>query len=1570
MPLQFPCPGCNSKLNAPEQLAGKKAKCKKCGIAVIIPSVSASQTPATTQQVRSTVSPELERKGQPSTSNSNLLEAIHSPIHPVPSTWFYNFALLGVAMVMLLLPLIYFGLIVLLGVGTWQYGTAGFDYMAKNPPRGRSAIPFLVIAPLFAAVVVMIFMVKPFFARPAKKAKLRSLDPSEEPQLFAYVEKLCKSVHAPVPKRIDIDTNVNASASLRLGWLSIIRPNDLVLTIGMPLVGGLSLREFSGVLAHEFGHFSQGLGMRLSYVVRSINFWFARIVYERDAWDQRLASWSSAIDFRIGSFLYIARLGVWLTRRILWLFMMMGNAISSLLMRQMEFDADMHEIRFAGSKAFASTSRQMRRLGLAHQQVFNELGEFLLNAKLVNDIPRLVELKRDKHDPETIALLFKMEQEEKGHWYDTHPLDRRRIAAAEALDFGGKIQIEVPARVLFRNYDLHCKNVTRDFYEVSFGEKFHEGMLADVDQLLSFQEASQETSKASNRFFGLNFKVPRMISPISIANRGGSPEAALQQLKQCRKQMIEELPQYDQNSRSFDALDTRWIEAKQALTILRAGFTLDRDSWKNLELLTPEGVENAVNSISVRLGELNSQLFAFEQIFQNRVDAVTQWLQTVQAEQKPSNAEQTLMSAERITHCLIAQNRTYKDVVDLRSEISSLMMLLRLNVGKNSTKEQANEFQQLCNRVFNSLNSIREQSIGVPYPFEHSQSGIDLACYLVAKVPTVDDKPGIIEAATQCLQHFHYAYFRSIGELAYIVENVETTLGFPVQHDPDPIKESDSSTQIPPLILPPTTLRLTGTKAKKSKMRLIVLGGAFGCLLPMTLGIVALILAMPLLLSALDAQRTNRDSLSRAQSTAGQRASNSKSSIVESSDRNHKIQRQLLYRIPKNYLHEYQIKIADVTANGKVYVEGSFGIRSSNRTSTNAEEKATGTGFAISNDGFIATCAHVVTSSTRIQVIANNQRATAKLVAIDWEKDLAILKTDLLTLKPLTLAASKEITLAQDIMVVGYPLTDELGTGVKITTGIVSGIVNKGARGDMISIDASLNPGNSGGPILNQQGEVIGIASMKLSSGGSVDSVGFANPIQQLKDLIEHKKIKLSGAKSASAKSARTRPELAAEVTPSVVFILAEGREVGMLESVSFQASYRQSGGLFGSSPNANALGTFQVTPYGHVQSVANGELLPFALGALPELLIQPLDSTFQNEWNQKRITSVKKPQQRVGDRGVLRFGPPQVKPEAIESIPAMEEVSFKLKKEESGTLTFDRKVAFRTLDDESRPALKMEGSGTWVFDLLVGLPISLDQTLQITEKDSIPYSIRIQYNRLSDEEIAERKKQNEGRTAARTEALRLEREVPNPVAVKQLLVDLRAAGFGGKSWPLLHQLSNIAIVEDLRLETIGLLRQFAFPEKKNAFMGKAQPNAIAAICHWGDESCETEILGLLKVTDAVHEQQYIIRYIGGLKKMEHLPLLMRFLKDVFVQDQAVEVIEQLDDSSIEDTLIADFSKVRNVNEREAIAKVLGAKFGTDKCIPILEDIVSKRGISVFTAREALAKVKARIAKKDREALQ
>lgn len=102
--------------------------------------------------------------------------------------------------------------------------------------------------------------------------------------MFAFVDAMCDAIGVPRPKRINLDLQVNASASLRRGWRRMFS-RDLTLTIGMPLVAGLTTRQFAGVLAHELGHFTQTAGMRLYFLIGHIRFWFSRVACERDKWD-------------------------------------------------------------------------------------------------------------------------------------------------------------------------------------------------------------------------------------------------------------------------------------------------------------------------------------------------------------------------------------------------------------------------------------------------------------------------------------------------------------------------------------------------------------------------------------------------------------------------------------------------------------------------------------------------------------------------------------------------------------------------------------------------------------------------------------------------------------------------------------------------------------------------------------------------------------------------------------------------------------------------------------------------------------------------------------------------------------------------------------------------------------------------------------------------------------------------------------------------------------------------------------------------------------------------------------
>jgi S1-C subfamily serine protease len=142
-------------------------------------------------------------------------------------------------------------------------------------------------------------------------------------------------------------------------------------------------------------------------------------------------------------------------------------------------------------------------------------------------------------------------------------------------------------------------------------------------------------------------------------------------------------------------------------------------------------------------------------------------------------------------------------------------------------------------------------------------------------------------------------------------------------------------------------------------------------------------------------------------------------------------------------------------------------------------EASSGTGFFVSRDGHILTNQHVIDSCQDVQLHANGVRYSVVVIAADRVNDIALLKADLTP--PAVFPLSTEPPyLLQNIYAAGYPFGDVVSSAVKVTSGIVSSLVGIGDNVSNLQIDAALQPGNSGGPIIDEYGNAIGIAVAKL----------------------------------------------------------------------------------------------------------------------------------------------------------------------------------------------------------------------------------------------------------------------------------------------------------------------------------------------------------------------------------------------------------------------------------------------------------------------------------------------------------
>ncbi len=176
---------------------------------------------------------------------------------------------------------------------------------------------------------------------------------------------------------------------------------------------------------------------------------------------------------------------------------------------------------------------------------------------------------------------------------------------------------------------------------------------------------------------------------------------------------------------------------------------------------------------------------------------------------------------------------------------------------------------------------------------------------------------------------------------------------------------------------------------------------------------------------------------------------------------------------------------------------------------TQRQGKATGSGIIIDGNGTILTNYHVVENAVKVQVsIEKGQNVDAQVVGKDPSNDLAVLRipTDGLTLHPLTLGDSSKAQVGDPVLAIGNPFDLER----TLTTGVISALQrqitapNGFTIDNVLQTDAPINPGNSGGPLLNAQGQVIGINS-QIETGGSGNGsigIGFAVPINTAKSEI------------------------------------------------------------------------------------------------------------------------------------------------------------------------------------------------------------------------------------------------------------------------------------------------------------------------------------------------------------------------------------------------------------------------------------------------------------------------------------
>lgn len=219
-----------------------------------------------------------------------------------------------------------------------------------------------------------------------------------------------------------------------------------------------------------------------------------------------------------------------------------------------------------------------------------------------------------------------------------------------------------------------------------------------------------------------------------------------------------------------------------------------------------------------------------------------------------------------------------------------------------------------------------------------------------------------------------------------------------------------------------------------------------------------------------------------------------------------------------------------------------FSVENEDKKNSSSNAISTGTAWLI-NSNHLITAAHVINNSKNIKAVINETLIDISVVDTDEVNDVAILRLNKpITSKPLNIS-NQNVRLGTDIVVIGYPLSTVLGNKIQVTSGVVSATGGIANDKRVLQITAPIQPGNSGGPLLNTYGEVVGLVTSKLSDKAMIEqgfvpqNVNFSLKVPYFKALLDSNEIHYT---TQNKQMKKTISKLVEEIESSVFLIIVE----------------------------------------------------------------------------------------------------------------------------------------------------------------------------------------------------------------------------------------------------------------------------------------------------------------------------------------------------------------------------------------------------------------------------------------------
>lgn len=361
----------------------------------------------------------------------------------------------------------------------------------------------LGIGLLIAGIFIVVFMVKSLFSIKVKDDhKMMELDLESEPELKALIVSLTSEIQTKLPKKVYLTHAVNASVFYESSFWSMFFPVRKNLMIGVGLVNGVTVSEFKGILAHEFGHSSQR-SMAVGSYVNNVNKLIHNMLYDNEGYQNAMNSWMGNNNyFRIASWLAVVyNGGVQYILRQLYVLVNKGHFALS---REMEFHADAIGASVVGPQPMIDSLLRMDLVSQSFDNVVDHYnGRISENIKPDNIFSRHSfalgftgkQRRLDFNNgfphlsPEQALVKSRLRVED---LWASHPGHDERIASISAFGHSEKSTDQRPAGTLFRDFEQTQKDVTAYLFTVVAYES-----ATSSDALSDFEKAYSDVFQSS-----------------------------------------------------------------------------------------------------------------------------------------------------------------------------------------------------------------------------------------------------------------------------------------------------------------------------------------------------------------------------------------------------------------------------------------------------------------------------------------------------------------------------------------------------------------------------------------------------------------------------------------------------------------------------------------------------------------------------------------------------------------------------------------------------------------------------------------------------------------------------------------------------------------------------------------------------------------------------------------------------------------------------------------------------------------------------------------------------------------